>query len=722
MRVEELCAKLRPIYGSKIERLWYAYLAAKPNEKRLLEVRLNRLHEKRIGIAQDVLLEPPSLQQADGEYVLGKVCYADKELYHFGLREGEWIQHLSIFGRSGSGKTNLVLIILWNFIRHQKPFLVFDWKRNYRDFLSFRGTEELQLFTVGRDLLPFRFNPWIPPPGITPKIWLKKVIEVLCHAYFAGEGVMDVLIRSVDQAYQDKETPLSEDVFRHAERIRERSREAQWKASALRIMRSLTYGGMGEVTRTEDNSPVQSLLNSQVILELDALADSDKTFLIEALLLWIHHYRLSIRRREKFEHAIVIEEAHHILLRKKQEFMGEAITDVILREIREFGESIVIVDQHPGLISLPAIGNSYSTISFNLKHQLDVNTAAGSMLLEREERNYLGYLETGQAIAKLQGRYLKPFQIAVPRVKMEKGKVTDQQLQSNTVARRARMQLEGLDYELCQIPGAKHQIKVPSVRGTCFLNGNKGQNKENNLTETSQQPQNKPLEDGNTPLTMMGTTRPCSACSGADLPVLSDSEEVRTVPRDDKQEQLSQRERVFLESVGEEPLLSIRERYRRLGLSSHQGNTIQKELVGMGFLSPVPMITSRGRIVLLEPTKKAEQFIPPRTSLRKGGLEHQYWCTEAKRKLLEAGFELLKTNSSTNGYFPDLLAEREGTTIIVEIETGKSDFALNLQRALELNPNQVYVLATSLGALEKIRSALSPPHRVVVMLAKDFRL
>jgi 3-dehydroquinate synthetase len=51
--------------------------------------------------------------------------------------------------------------------------------------------------------------------------------------------------------------------------------------------------------------------------------------------LWIHHFRLSEGERETFKHAIIIEEAHHILLRKKQEMTGtEAVTDIILREIR----------------------------------------------------------------------------------------------------------------------------------------------------------------------------------------------------------------------------------------------------------------------------------------------------------------------------------------------------------------------------------------------------
>ena len=34
-------------------------------------------------------------------------------------------------------------------------------------------------------------------------VWLKKLIEVMCHAYFLGEGVMVLLMRAIDALYKD---------------------------------------------------------------------------------------------------------------------------------------------------------------------------------------------------------------------------------------------------------------------------------------------------------------------------------------------------------------------------------------------------------------------------------------------------------------------------------------------------------------------------------------
>lgn len=133
--------------------------------------------------------------------------------------------------------------------------------------------------------------------------------------------------------------------------------------------------------------------------------------------------------REVFKHAIAIEEAHHILLRKKQEMTKtEAITDIILREIRELGEAIILIDQHPSLISMPALGNTYTTLCFGLKHKADMFTISESLLLEKEQVDFLGQLETGLAIVKLQGRFFKPFLVRFPLFPIRKGVVSDSDL------------------------------------------------------------------------------------------------------------------------------------------------------------------------------------------------------------------------------------------------------------------------------------------------------
>jgi len=431
--VEGLCKELKPILGAKIDKLWFAYLAEDSEGKREIENILQILRARTLSDTSNekVLLVPPPKEIAQGEYPIGMIDYNGKCLYSFGLKEDELCQHVGIFGRSGAGKTNVGFILVESLLKKGKPILILDWKRNYRDLLAYVKGHEFLVFTVGRDVSPFQFNPLIPPAGTQPTTWLKKIIEIMAGAFYVGEGVIYLMQKAIDAVYREfgvyqgkvKEYPTMSDVLEWIKEYKAKGREANWLASTLRTVASLCFGEMGKVINVRNHIGIEELLKKNVIMELDALTNTDKTFFIEALLLWIHDYRLAEGDREEFKHCILVEEAHHLFV--KREATKERTTETIMREIRELGESIVVITQHPSLISIPALGNTYCTLTFNLKHKADVNTAANYMLLENEKKKYLGKLPVGYATVKLQGRWFEPFLIKIPLVRVKKGLVTD---------------------------------------------------------------------------------------------------------------------------------------------------------------------------------------------------------------------------------------------------------------------------------------------------------
>jgi hypothetical protein len=418
-----------------MSQVFEAYCAEDDNGKQQIENYLESLSAKYFPVTLDNSqpgLIPPSKEQAQGPYAIGSVVYAGKSLYDFGLRENEWIQHVGVFGRSGAGKTNVGFLILKQLQDKRKPVLVFDWKRNYRDLLALPGFKNVEVYTIGRNIAPFTFNPLIPPEGTNPKTWLKKLIEVIAHAYLLGNGVMYLLQQAIDSVYEETgvysgkviKWPTFRDVLEKARNRDARGREAGWLSSTLRALASLCFGDMDTLVNTGENQNLEHILSKTVILELDALTQQDKVFFIEALLLWIHHRRM-VEERQTFKHAILIEEAHHIFSGERRSLIGgQSVMEITFREIREFGESLIILDQHPSQISLPALGNTYCTICMNLKHKSDINAMAQCLLLD-QEKDLLGTLKVGQAIVKLQGRITRPFVIEVPEFVIEKGRVTD---------------------------------------------------------------------------------------------------------------------------------------------------------------------------------------------------------------------------------------------------------------------------------------------------------
>lgn len=365
---------------------------------------------------------------------------------HCGASEGIWQrpqafhaarpirQHILITGMTGVGKTNLAFQILKELKRKRKPFLIFDWKKNYRDLLQLPEFRDLKVYTVGRKISPFQFNPLVPPPGTEPGQWLVRLIDVMKHAFFLGEGVEYLMREAIDWAYENKgifegkdDYPIFEDIENYLYKKVTKGRMSLWQASALRALAHLTYDkGLGAVVNVNEKINPSELLNNNIILELDALSDIDKIFFTEALLLWIYEFRKNEGKREEFKHAIIIEEGHHILSSWKKKHEGqETIMETSLRQIREFGESVIVIDQEPNKLSDSIKANTYCKSTFQLGNGKDILDMSTCMQLSKEQFEFLSMLSVGCAVLSLSGRVFVPLFLVFPRVVVSKGKVSD---------------------------------------------------------------------------------------------------------------------------------------------------------------------------------------------------------------------------------------------------------------------------------------------------------
>lgn len=375
------------------------------------------------GLQRDqILLPPPDKKELSGEYPVGRINYPNNQNSIFGIREGEWIKHCGIFGKTGSGKTTLMVRILKELCEKDKPFLIFDYKRNYRDILKHPDFEKhnILIFTVGRNkVVPFQFNPKAGPDGVEEYVWIKQLAQIIEKVYLLGPGANDVFMES---AGMDTFRQMQEKVLKQ----KKRARELLWWASVKRTLNAINYPGLGEVVNCSRGYPIPELLNKRVILELDGLSDSDQAFIIGSLLLWIYHYRLRQPEREILKHFIVIEEAHHLFLETRKE---EDIADIIMREIRELGEAIIVIDQHPSKMSVSALGNLSTKFALTLSLNQDVMAIANAMLLGKDERRYLAMLTLGQCVCR-SDRFSLPVLLTIDNFPIQKGSVTDEDLKT----------------------------------------------------------------------------------------------------------------------------------------------------------------------------------------------------------------------------------------------------------------------------------------------------
>jgi len=204
-RAQELCRRLGPVLGKKVDRLWSVYLAEDAKGRFEVEQTLELLAAKHLkqDYRPDRAPFPPPEEKfsRSGDIRVGEVSYGERRLYPFLLKSARLREHLLIAGRSGSGKTNLTFVLMQGIMSRGIKVLAIDWKRGYRDLLQLRP--DLRVYTPGRDVSPFRFNPLIPPPGCEPNVWVKLAVEVIASAYLGGEGVISLLVAGLDHLYSE---------------------------------------------------------------------------------------------------------------------------------------------------------------------------------------------------------------------------------------------------------------------------------------------------------------------------------------------------------------------------------------------------------------------------------------------------------------------------------------------------------------------------------------
>ncbi|MFA6175607.1 MAG: DUF87 domain-containing protein [Phycisphaerae bacterium] len=692
-RVQELCRKLKPVLGKKIDRLWRAYLAeSDPGGKADVEQMLELLAAKYLGIDYEFdrspFTPPPKQFAGAGDIELGAISYAEKQLYPFFFKSNRLKEHILVAGRSGSGKTNLTFVLMQGIMSRGIKVLALDWKRGYRDLMSLYP--ELRVYTVGRDISPLRFNPLIPPAGCEPHIWIKLIVDVIAGAYLGGEGVISLLVAGLDHLYRqagifDKQQtrwPTIQDLLIWLKTVKLKGRAAMWQASAERILLGMTYGEFGAVLNTQDNSHVAELLDCNAVLEMDGLSgSSDKTMFSESLTLYLYRYRLAQGPQDNLTNVIILEEAHNLLLKKSSE-SKESILETSIRMVRQYGLGYVFVDQSASLLSKVAFANSYATIAMSQKLRSDVQEISGAMNLSDEQKQALNTLPIGTAVVRLADEYPEPFVVKIRRCPIREGSISDKAIKAKwgtnytDTGSNSFIQASYQAVSPVSSPDKKHEIS--------------GKNMNNN------------------------NPHPPS-------PIIAEENKSSAIVTNQPNNKLNREEIRFLFDIAAHPLSTTVSRYQRLNLSRRRGNAIRQQLAAADIVKPVTIATRSGQVVLYELTDfgrtvcswaHIETGPVPRESM-----EHRYWVRQTTKYFEKRGYEVALEHPVKGNGAVDILATRPGQQIVIEIETGKSDIKNNLAKIIDHGFDKIIFVAanpTAAGMCQRIVADFEGAGEIII--------
>jgi hypothetical protein len=408
----DLFRKLKPLYGKLIDLLWIEYQTADVDRKREIEEYITLLAVKHLGIAVGdeklVLDAPPAGLIGEGEFTIGNVSYPSITPYPFRVKRNELLRHIFILGPTGTGKSTLLLNLLIQIQAAGIPFMVFDFKRNYRCLLRAQGSEPLVIFTVGRNTAPLSINALTPPAGVEFEEWAEALSDIISTSYLLLQGARNVMKEAMLQArsqYGDAAmlAHAHELLARELDATRSGSRRYGWLESSTRSLEELTKGSFGKALNATTPTPVAELLMRAVVFELQGFGDDQKRFFC---LLWLEIVLLlrknSSAPREQLQHVLVFDEGHNVFPRERP---GEvSIPARLAREVREFGEAIIAATQQAD-VSESLIANSGFKLILRCDYPKDVTFA--SQLLQIDAR-WLPKLPIGTGIARLPVRFYSP--------------------------------------------------------------------------------------------------------------------------------------------------------------------------------------------------------------------------------------------------------------------------------------------------------------------------
>lgn len=726
---------LRPLLGRRAAALEHAWLTGDRAGRHEIEV-VAELLRRRATTDRSVLLHPPSGDEADGPLRLGRIVHGRSELAWLGLTERELTQHMAVTGRSGSGKSTLCLRLLLGLLERGVPWLVFDYKRSARALRGVDAGRSVHVTALGRDIgASTGFNILVPPPGLTPDVHQRQLVELIAESWYAGDGVIALLERAMSRAYEawSPRWPTILDVRSELEAMPSKGRELMWKSSAQRILQQLTTGQLGRIlTARRDAAALERLRHGHTVVELDGLAVNDAAFLTQHIVRDLTCRLLAEGDREKLRFVCLVEEAHHLLA--KREGSHETALETALREGREVGLGILLADQCISAISPTALANCYTTVCLNTRQRADVVAGAGSLLLGEEQRALLSLLPVGEAVVRLSDRWPHPVHLRIPALPLPKGTVTDADVRLAHLQGPYSAAALDVAVEESDSVGVTHESEASSDRpavdresggrgatasggsgasgvvGVGSDSGGSGDSRVNRAPSVrsaavpDRPPPDKADEKGNSAgeAARMHAVRTHSRGAQtlhADSPdhpphesrekqISSETGEDGGVrdAEDDEQDGAgvlaTSEGRLLLESVAHQPLAALTARFDALGLSRRKGTAAKAALIDEDYLRQVDLPTPSGRTVLLALTEAGRSWLLRRRVVITpvhGSLPHAWWQQRVADMLREAGWQV-QTEARIDGHAVDVVAERGGRRVLVEVETGRSDWLANLAR------------------------------------------
>ena len=350
----------------------------------------------------------------------------------FKLRLADLEKPSLLVGAPGSGKSNLALYLLIQLWRdHRVPFLVLDPStgHEYRYLYAEPALrDDLIVYTLGdEEGLPFRFNPFEVPPGVTVRGHITRLLSCFKAAYEMWDPLPAIYEAALARVYTQapygwlldekggsgRPSPCLADFAQAVvDELEENvlpdyghgTEAAGILTGASKIRVNGILNSLGHVLNVRQSDPefFQKLLKRPAVIELGSLGDPSSIALVMAFLVTqlVGHIEHAYRqgKRNEHPHLLLIEEAHRLLSAETPATAGPNQGNVrgksaeemntLLAEVRKFRQGIMVLDQRPSSLVRGALDNALVNIMCRLNDREGFEHLSNVLNLSPAQQRY----------------------------------------------------------------------------------------------------------------------------------------------------------------------------------------------------------------------------------------------------------------------------------------------------------------------------------------------
>jgi len=383
--------------------------------KKALNDVLLRLERKRaIQLLNGNPFRPPDPGLLKGSILIGKVLGSNSTaaLSHRHINE-----NIGMWGRAGSGKTNLCHLVVLQLVQAGIGVRPYDYKDEYHDLLP--HIQDMLVLNPKYD----KFNP-LEPVG-DPKIWLQFLADTLQQDFNLKPETKFMWLNYADELYKRYDVYDKGRVYPSLQNMKEFLVEEAGKKSTSSSKRSKIYTclevinslltSIGEMLDCSSGYTEEVLSNFILVShEMSHLNFNIQSWLTKLRLKHLYHKCFSGKVRNMLKIVGIFEEAKMLF----SEGLHKSSTSIdyikqLITQGRSPGFGAIVTDQNKNELADFVLNNLSCQVCFNLGSPKEIRATGYSMGCNEEQIKQIHYLKIPNAIMSISG--YPPFMIKIPK-------------------------------------------------------------------------------------------------------------------------------------------------------------------------------------------------------------------------------------------------------------------------------------------------------------------